>query len=102
MDLIDRQAAIDAFPDKRLSWDTYDGYVSPHLIRCIISDIPSVQPEIIRCKDCKHRPKTDGKKYGFDVEFPDEICPAYCDDEYYNWMPDDDFYCARAERREDE
>ena len=64
------------------------------------------QPEIIYCKDCKHRPKAtraDEKVfYGFSVKFPDEKCPCYCEDGWYGWYPEDDFYCGYAERREDE
>lgn len=63
------------------------------------------EPEIIRCKDCKHRPKAtraDKKVFsGFSVEFPDEKCPCQCGDVWYNWYPEDDFYCGYAEGRED-
>ena len=65
----------------------------------------SAQPEIILCRDCKHRPKAtraDEKVFsGFSVEFTDEKCPCQCGDGWYNWYPDDDFYCGYAERRED-
>ena len=53
-DLIGRQAAIDLFPNDALEWDTYRGYIAPHLARRMIEELPSAQPEIIRCKDCKH------------------------------------------------
>ena len=58
--------------------------------------------EVVRCKNCKHRP-TDpvGHGYGQDMEFPDEICPCYVGDNWYSWMPDDDFFCGKGERRED-
>ena len=68
----------------------------------LLKNLPSTQPELIHCKDCKHRPKSDAKTTGFDVEFPDHVCPCQCEDGYYNWIPGDDFYCARAERRTDE
>lgn len=61
------------------------------------------QPEIIRCKDCKHRPtatEADENIYiGFSVEFPDGVCPCQCEDGWYNWYPEDNFYCGKAERR---
>ena len=61
--------------------------------------------KVVRCKNCKHRPKVtraDEKVFsGFSVEFPDEKCPCQCGDGWYNWYPDDDFYCGYAERRED-
>jgi hypothetical protein len=61
--------------------------------------------EIVRCKDCKHRPiKGDGNIVyapndinGWD----DETCPCLCEDCYYNWMPEDDFFCGKGERRND-
>ena len=51
MDLISRQAAIDA------TW--YEpSYTDPLNVLTEVRDrlkaLPSVQPEIIRCKDCKH------------------------------------------------
>ena len=61
------------------------------------------QPEIVRCKDCKHRPKEpDWETYvsGFDLEFPEgSKCPCYCySDEWYSWYPEDDWFCADGER----
>lgn len=44
MDCIDRQAAVDLFPDDTLEWDTYCGYIAPHFARKMISGLPSVQP----------------------------------------------------------
>ena len=44
-DLIDRQAAIDLFPDDDLEYDTKGGYVAPHLARRMICQLPSAQPE---------------------------------------------------------
>lgn len=53
-DLISRQAAIEAFEKDimgGLNWD----YILAHL--------PSAQPEIIRCKDCKHYLRLYGCKH---------------------------------------
>ena len=49
-DLISRQAAIDAL----IKW--WYGYEPPDIgaFENIIEKLPSVQPEIIRCKDCKY------------------------------------------------
>lgn len=57
---------------------------------------------VVRCKDCKHRPTLTDRECdaGFQYEFPDERCPCQCDDSWYNWRPDDDWYCANGERRE--
>lgn len=53
-DLIDRQAAIDAHCElcgDRWRCDGND--ICPD--REVFRLLPSVQPEIIRCKDCKHK-----------------------------------------------
>lgn len=55
------------------------------------------QQELIRCKDCKHRPyrDDDGMIDG------DYVCPYLCDDPFYTVMPKDDWFCHRAERRKE-
>ena len=87
-DLIDRQAAIDYFVTN-VGFHDEDGY--PIEDECELREIwtgyfdgiPSAQPEIIRCKDCKH---WDG------VDTCDVIdAPVW----------DNDF-CSMAERRSDE
>ena len=35
------------------------------------------------------------------TSWDDETCPCICEDCYYNWMPEDDFFCGKGERRED-
>lgn len=84
-DLIGRQAAIDALADMHCKSDE-DGYV--WIIRsdawARIDALPSAQPEIIRCRDCrKHR--TLNCPFGITV-FD---------------APDPDGYCYKAERRTD-
>jgi len=108
-----------------------DGYEDERLLINALKDLPSAQPdlsdysdklwraayergkkeaqpEIIRCKDCKHKPyPSDNYDYnngnrGFEIIFPDYRCPCRCDDEYYNRIPDDDWFCGNAERRTDE
>ena len=60
--------------------------------------------ELIRCKDCKYRPKqTEPGKAGFTLEFPYEYkCPCECDDGYYSWYPDDNWFCAYGEPKDGE
>ena len=96
-DCISRQAAIDevvAWLKDRMS-DKKNGKPLTERLR----DLPSAQPEIIRCKDCKHY-KTIGafgttlrkKDYWCDAEnFPDEG-----QKELPEW-----WFCAGAERREE-
>lgn len=69
---------------------------------CAIA-IEDRQP-VVRCKDCKHRPKKpDWETYedGADIEFPDGKCPCQCSsDRYYSWYPDDEWFCAEGERKD--
>ena len=44
-DTISRQEAIDVFPEDNLPWDTFEGYIAPHLVRKILEQLPSAQPE---------------------------------------------------------
>lgn len=57
----------------------------------------SAQPEIIRCKDCKHRPTGEKRD---DLEFPDDKCPCKCEDYWYSWKPSDNWFCGNGERKE--
>ena len=65
-----------------------------------IIELLSAQTEIIHCRDCKHKPSGDGANH--DITFPDWRCPCQCEDYWYSWIPNDDWYCGDAERREDE
>ena len=74
------------------------------MINNIINEVAKVSSdnlvEVVRCKDCKHRPiDTQEEGNGFDYDFPEEYgCPGYCDDGYYSQRFNDDFYCAWGER----
>ena len=53
-DLIDRQAAIKAIENLQ---DCYNGFSDTYDKACIIGvleEVPSAQPEIVRCRECKH------------------------------------------------
>ena len=82
-DCVSRQAAIDAIM-KKPAWHGSDGsYYHSSDIRQALEFLPSAQPEIIHCKDCKH---WDG------VDTCDVIdAPVW----------DNDF-CSMAERRSNE
>lgn len=77
MDLIDRQTAIDALMEQ-FKRNT------PVAIRAklTVEGVPSAQPEIIRCKDCKRF-------------YEDRWCIRYLKP----FLPDD--FCSYAERRKD-
>jgi hypothetical protein len=54
---------------------------------------------IVRCKDCIYRPTVVEGHHGTYYDFPHEgKCPCQCDDDWYSWMPDDDWFCANGER----
>ena len=51
-----------------------------------IKELPSAQPDVVRCKDCKHRDPEDKKcDCGHDI--------------MWQLPRQDDWYCADAERR---
>ena len=58
---------------------------------------------VVRCKDCKHRPIDHRDMYrdytGFAIEFPDDYCPCQCEDGWYNWYPEDNWYCPKGDRK---
>lgn len=94
LDLISRQAAIDAVHkefDECLVWDE-SGQHTADEVESILYGLPSAQPEIIRCKDCKYG--SPNGVYGCRLErynFNDESVRMYGED-----------YCSFAERRTDE
>lgn len=110
-DVISRQAAIELihslYPSapilqmNRKRWEEkYKSYIEAEKA---LEMLPSAQPEIIRCKDCIHKPTITSDFYenGFDIEFPDFRCPCRCDDGWYNWIPEDDWFCGNGERKKE-
>ena len=100
-DSISRQAAIDAIdvlcqehryriPGKRETYSPYNEAWQDALGRAegAIGCLPSAQPEIVRCKECKHAPKC----YGDVLMRSRGGGYIYCPVEY----------CSAAERRSDE
>lgn len=72
---------------------------------CDIVYAPTVDAvEVVRCKDCKHRGYIVKDRRGYEwIEYEETShCPLQCyDDDYYNRLSEDDFFCADGERRED-
>ena len=81
-DLISRQAAIDAIEKMNIPEDMCVFEILSH-IEVEIATLPSAQPEIIRCKDCKNY-------------YPIE---KLCGINGEPWKEED--FCSYAERRED-
>ena len=106
-DLISRQAAIDAIHNLYAIHGSEGSWIDQKDAFKALNSLPSAQPTVdaepvIRCKDCKHRPKRTGNEgNGFDYEFPDYKCPCQCDDGWYNRMPSDNWFCANGERKEE-
>ena len=84
-DLISRQAAIDALRTCQtylfVSYDD-DKKISLESAEYMIEQLPSAQPEIIRCMDCKHY--KDGE----------------CTNTFWGMCERD--YCSEGERKNDE
>ena len=91
-DLISRQAAIDEWKNDfkgyvnalNIPRDDYNG------IMAYIDELPSAQPEIVRCKDCEYGEQDDVGRWfcrGLGCQIGNE---------------DGSGYCADAERRIDE
>lgn len=89
---------------KRAIRSNFHDFGTRCMINNIINEVAKVSSnnlvEVVRCKDCKHRPKKVGNEgNGFDYEFSEEYaCPGYCEDGYYAELFDDSFYCAWGER----
>lgn len=66
--------------------------------------------ELIRCKDCVHRPYEDSAGDILTRIIPnsphrfwrDHTCPCYCGDSFYAFVPSDDFFCGYGENEEGE
>ena len=100
-DLISRQAAIDLLKQMRkdggmIPWEGKDVFAR-------IRKLPPAQPEIIRCKDCKHFIREDVEEYtpyGYDTHFH-AFCDKHWDEEQGEYIDVNlDDYCSFAERRE--
>ena len=76
-DLISRQAAID-----ELEYAAWGKEWDKALAKAMLESLPSAQPEIIRCKDCRHRGRLE-------CPFGITVFDA----------PKDDEFCSHAERR---
>ena len=85
-DLISRQSAIEEFSCCEL---TPDGGIDANYAIDFLKQLPSAQPELVRCKDCMHY-----------------LEDSYGEDEWVmcrrtNLYTDGDKYCAWAERKEE-
>jgi len=96
-DLISRQAAIDIADDLR----DYINVVGYWAWMERLKGLPTAQPEIVRCKDCKHQIKEwrDDKRFkdkGYWV-YGCKVMSDLCG--YWAWFGQDNEFCSDAERR---
>lgn len=94
-DPIERQAAIDVVSKVCQEWRGIFGRCKGSLLA-----LPS---EVVMCKDCIHKPIINDPRAigGFGLRFPDFKCPCRCDDPYYSWMPNDNWFCGNCEKGEE-
>lgn len=85
MRAIDADALVEAVKDYPYG---YRG-----LIVCTIAEQPTIEPELIRCKDCKH---SDTFSSNSDADMPMKCLGIRYGGVYPDW------YCEHSERREDE
>ena len=88
-DTISRQAALDAITDELMPSTPLSAVIRA---KNRFKDLPAVQPEIIRCKDCKHH---------FVHRCMDSIPTEICDLNQTFYDAEVDF-CSLAERRTDD
>lgn len=82
----ERVRAAGGMSEEELTEDFKDGVQA---VLYMLSNQPTIQPDIVRCKDCKYARLTDDGSCKYcDIWFPDEA-------EYM----DGDYYCASAERK---
>jgi hypothetical protein len=92
-DTISRQAAIDAL-DKRFDSIPMEQTTEILLLRKDLRDLPSAQPEIIHCRECKHWREGDAYSY-CDKLFSMGVLDVY------DYMASEDDFCSNAERGTD-
>lgn len=105
-DLISRHAAIDICTSAIDLWNGQLGEGALVAVRDKIAELPSAEPKIIHCKDCKHFVREDYDEYtsyGFYNTYFSAFCDKHWDKEqgeYIDVKMDD--YCSFAERRTDD
>ena len=98
-DVISRQGAIDAFKKELTVGESKGNYVTIcsavgyEGAKQILESLPSAQPEIIHCGDCKYYGRADKRRFYRGMDCLNKHIATI--------VPDRDF-CSRAERRTDE
>lgn len=112
MDFVSRETAAEQLRNYKIERDLMVSHndTIDFAISVISAEVtPADVAEVVRCKNCKHRPVVvnPSRPYGFGLAGPgsdafdrDETCPYLCDDGYYNRMPDDDGFCNLGEAKD--
>ena len=97
---IDRDALLE-----HIKKDPLFDLVERYGISGVIESFPAadVRP-VVTCSECMYAPF--GTDEGFDLEWPHDDwpennpCPCKCDDGWYSYKPNPEFYCANGKREE--
>ena len=103
-DYISRQAAINALDGEfnitgRENAETIRDYINS--VNKKLRELPSAQPEIVRCKECKWWDKKDGSPVGYCHAAKHGYYSGHWEIEIYRTYKED-FYCADGEREGEE
>lgn len=82
--------------------DMADDWKTAHEIANHIRYAPTIDAvPVVMCRECIHRPVGDpGEHDVHPSKENDYKCPCLCeDDNWYSWIPADDWFCANGERR---
>ena len=97
MNLIDYNKAVEALEKERqllLNREQYgaENVLVNHALN-VIAEMPVIrQPQIVRCKDCKHWMPMN--------RFHQDYHPGRGECELNSWVRDSDWFCADGERKE--
>jgi hypothetical protein len=95
--LISRQAAIEVI-EKESQVDGAYGYMDTKSIVDLLNDLPTAQPEIVRCKYCKHRYTDECPMQYTEWVERDEYGEYELRDIVHDYTEDEKF-CSEGERR---
>lgn len=79
-----------------------DDWKTAHEIANHVKYAPTIDAvPVVRCKDCIHRPIGDPCEHDVQPSKENDYrCPCLCeDDNWYSWIPADDWFCGNGERK---
>ena len=91
-DTISKKAVLVAVKDALMAWSYMPEWRDEKILKAI-AELPSAQPEIIQCKDCKYWVP------GY-ITDNDDFIPPKCGEWQQMVGHSSDDYCSLAERRE--